>query len=289
MCKYWLVLLRDHSCQQATSIRLGGPPGRCPRRYPLPPRGPAVAPPLVARRPRPAPALRLGPRRHRRFGLRWLASRVDPATRGREFRVKGARAFVRGGNAIAPDALLRAAAVRAAAEARVRTAAGLNMVRFWGGAGCEGGAGLAGCDAAGGVSGVELWIAGDDGGRGRWRALSVSLSLSSLCLFRSLNSPTPTLHHTRQRSAPRRTALHGSATDCNARRNAVQQDTAMQQHRCDATRAQPRSTPAVPRGQWRIAGRDPLVRRSGERARAERRGSAATAAQNAQPQRVAAG
>jgi hypothetical protein len=83
------------------------------------------------------PACVLSDSAERRFAVRAVASGVDEETRGRLFTVNGQRVFVRGGNYIASDLMLRQPAPRVWAEVALLAAARLNMLRCWGGAACQ--------------------------------------------------------------------------------------------------------------------------------------------------------
>ena len=100
------------------------------------------------------------------FGVRQLVSWVDPVTRGRVFAVNGRPIFVRGGNWICSDALFRFSHARTAAEVALHRQAGLNMIRCWGGEGCEREGFFRVYDREGILVWVELCITGDDNGRG---------------------------------------------------------------------------------------------------------------------------
>jgi len=101
-----------------------------------------------------------------RFGIRNLESFVDKATGGRKFRVNGSDVFVRGGNYICSDALLRQPRERVRSDVQLHAHANLNMMRCWGGAGCQRKPFYDACDEFGIMVWVEFWITGDDDGRG---------------------------------------------------------------------------------------------------------------------------
>ena len=103
--------------------------------------------------------------RVQRFGLRSLDVPLDARTGGRVFIVNGMRCFVRGANYIASDLRLRAAD-HAAKEVRLLAAAGLTMVRIWGGAAAEADAFYDACDERGLLVFQDFWITGDCNGRG---------------------------------------------------------------------------------------------------------------------------
>ena len=103
--------------------------------------------------------------RVQRFGLRSLEVPLDARTGGRVFIINGVRCFIRGANYIASDLRLRAAD-RAAKEVRLLAAAGLNLVRVWGGAAVESDAFYDACDDRGLLVWQDFWITGDCNGRG---------------------------------------------------------------------------------------------------------------------------
>ncbi len=98
------------------------------------------------------------------FGVRELESYIDPATGGRVFAVNGHKVMLRGANYICSDFLLRQPAARVWQEVRLHAQAGLNMLRCWGGAGCQGQALYEACDALGVLLWVEFWITADNDG-----------------------------------------------------------------------------------------------------------------------------
>ena len=81
-------------------------------------------------------------------------------TGGRIFAVNGQKVFVRGANYICSDMLLRQPAARVWHEVRLHAQARLNMLRCWGGAGCQPRALYDACDALGILVWVEFWITG---------------------------------------------------------------------------------------------------------------------------------
>lgn len=107
-----------------------------------------------------------------RIGLRSLEAPMDAATGGRVFVVNGVRLFVRGANWIASDHMLRPrpdgspGTSRCVSEVRMLSAAGLNMLRVWGGCGAERDDFYDACDALGMLVWQEFWISGDCNGRG---------------------------------------------------------------------------------------------------------------------------
>jgi mannosylglycoprotein endo-beta-mannosidase len=94
------------------------------------------------------------------FGVRELKSFIDTATGGRAFAVNGRNVFVRGANYICSDFLLRQPAARVWHEVQLHAQARINMLRCWGGAGCQPRALYQACDAYGLLVWVEFWITG---------------------------------------------------------------------------------------------------------------------------------
>ncbi|KAK9831543.1 hypothetical protein WJX81_007476 [Elliptochloris bilobata] len=101
-----------------------------------------------------------------RFGVREIRSEIDPVLNGHVFHVNGQRVFIRGGNWIATDWMLRWSVARYRTEVRMHAEAGLNMIRIWGGAAVARDAFYVACDEAGVLVWQEFWIAGDTHGRG---------------------------------------------------------------------------------------------------------------------------
>jgi mannosylglycoprotein endo-beta-mannosidase len=103
--------------------------------------------------------------RRTRFGLRSLSVPLDSETGGRVFIVNGVRVFIRGANYVTSDLRLRNAR-RTAVEVRLAAAAGLNMLRVWGGAAAEADEFYDACDRHGVLVWQDFWITGDCNGRG---------------------------------------------------------------------------------------------------------------------------
>ncbi len=101
-----------------------------------------------------------------RFGIREITTEKDPATGGRKFYVNGQKIFVRGGNYIASDWMLRLSAERYRTEVRFLADMNLNMVRVWGGAIPERPEFYNACDEYGMMVFQDLPISGD--GNGAW-------------------------------------------------------------------------------------------------------------------------
>ena len=67
------------------------------------------------------------------FGIRETANYFDEKIKGRVFTVNGQKVFIKGGNWIASDALLRLSKERYDAEVRFHAEMNMNMIRVWGG------------------------------------------------------------------------------------------------------------------------------------------------------------
>jgi len=110
-----------------------------------------------------------------RFGIREVWSQEEEYMGGgRVFYVNGQRIFIRGGNWIVPDGMLRRLPERFRQEVAFHAHMGLNCIRLWGGAGIATPELLAACDAAGLMVWYEFWITGDCDGRGATPASPVS-------------------------------------------------------------------------------------------------------------------
>jgi mannosylglycoprotein endo-beta-mannosidase len=105
-----------------------------------------------------------------RFGIRQITSDIS-AKGGRVFRVNGEPLFIRGGNWIASDGMLRLSAERYRAEVRFHADMNLNMIRVWGGSIAERPEFYDACDKFGLLVMQEFWLTADNnGGNGRWPA-----------------------------------------------------------------------------------------------------------------------
>jgi mannosylglycoprotein endo-beta-mannosidase len=100
---------------------------------------------------------------HLRFGIREIRSDIPPGM-GRVFYVNGRRIFIRGGNWVGTDALLRLSAERYRDEVRLHREMGLNMIRIWGGAIAERPEFYDACDEFGILVMQDFWITGDCNG-----------------------------------------------------------------------------------------------------------------------------
>ena len=99
-----------------------------------------------------------------RYGIREIKTEKDPITGGRKFYVNGQPVFVRGGNYINSDWLLRLSKSRYEAEVRFHREMNLNMIRIWGGALTERPEFYEACDKYGMLVFQDLWVTGDCNG-----------------------------------------------------------------------------------------------------------------------------
>ncbi|MBE0674161.1 MAG: glycosyl hydrolase [Bacteroidales bacterium] len=99
------------------------------------------------------------------FGLREFSSEFDEETGGRVFKVNGQNIFIKGGNWIASDALLRLSSERYDSEVKLHAAMNMNMIRVWGGSITERPEFYNACDKYGIMVWQDLWITGDCNGR----------------------------------------------------------------------------------------------------------------------------
>jgi hypothetical protein len=100
-----------------------------------------------------------------RFGIREFSTEFDEESGGRIFKVNGQPVFIRGGNWIASDALLRLSPERYRDEIRLHAAMNMNMIRVWGGSITERPEFYDACDRNGIMVWQDLWITGDCNGR----------------------------------------------------------------------------------------------------------------------------
>jgi hypothetical protein len=100
-----------------------------------------------------------------RFGIRELSTEFDEKTGARVFYVNGQKIFIKGGNWIASDAMLRLSEQRYADEISMIAAMNMNMLRVWGGSITERPEFYKACDDNGIMVWQDLWITGDCNGR----------------------------------------------------------------------------------------------------------------------------
>ncbi|CAI8603446.1 unnamed protein product [Vicia faba] len=100
------------------------------------------------------------------FGFRKIESHIDSATGGRLFKVNGEPTFIRGGNWILSDGLLRLSKKRYHTDIKFHADMNFNMIRCWGGGLTERPEFYHYCDYYGLLVWQEFWITGDVDGRG---------------------------------------------------------------------------------------------------------------------------
>ena len=98
-------------------------------------------------------------------GVRQIASKWNSQTKSAEAYVNGQRIFIKGGNWIISDAMLRFSAARYDAEVRYHQDMNLNLIRVWGGAILERPEFYAACDKYGLLVFQDFWFSGDCNGR----------------------------------------------------------------------------------------------------------------------------
>ncbi|XP_042049817.1 mannosylglycoprotein endo-beta-mannosidase-like [Salvia splendens] len=100
------------------------------------------------------------------FGFRKIESHIDTDTGGRLFKVNGEPIFIRGGNWILSDGLLRLSKKRYRTDIKFHADMNFNMMRCWGGGIAERPEFYHYCDICGVLVWQEFWITGDVDGRG---------------------------------------------------------------------------------------------------------------------------
>jgi mannosylglycoprotein endo-beta-mannosidase len=98
------------------------------------------------------------------FGIRETGNYFDDKIRSQIFTVNGQKVFIKGGNWIASDALLRLSEERYEAEVRMHAEMNMNMIRVWGGGLTERPEFYSACDRYGILVWQDLWISGDCNG-----------------------------------------------------------------------------------------------------------------------------
>lgn len=98
------------------------------------------------------------------FGIRETGNYFDEKIKSRVFTVNGQKVFIKGGNWIASDALLRLSKERYEAEVRLHAEMNMNMIRIWGGGLTERPEFYAACDKYGILVWQDLWVSGDCNG-----------------------------------------------------------------------------------------------------------------------------
>ncbi len=98
------------------------------------------------------------------YGIRETGNYFDEKIKSRIFTVNGQKVFIKGGNWIASDALLRLSKERYNAEVRMHAEMNMNMIRVWGGGLTERPEFYDACDRYGILVWQDLWISGDCNG-----------------------------------------------------------------------------------------------------------------------------
>ncbi|POY38353.1 glycosyl hydrolase [Solitalea longa] len=99
------------------------------------------------------------------FGLREIKTEWNERTRSKQISVNGQKIFIKGGNWIISDAMLRFSKERYDAEVRFHRDMNLNLIRIWGGALVERPEFYEACDKYGLLVFQDFWISGDCNGR----------------------------------------------------------------------------------------------------------------------------
>lgn len=99
------------------------------------------------------------------FGVREIQTEWNAFTRSKEIYVNGQRIFIKGGNWIISDAMLRFTNERYDAEIRYHRDMNLNLIRIWGGALTERPEFYEACDKYGMLVIQDFWFSGDCNGR----------------------------------------------------------------------------------------------------------------------------
>ncbi len=98
------------------------------------------------------------------FGIRQTDNYFDKTVGGRVFLINGQKVFIKGGNWIASDAMLRLSAERYDAEVKMHAQMNMNMIRIWGGSMPERPEFYDACDKYGLLVWQDLWVSGDCNG-----------------------------------------------------------------------------------------------------------------------------
>lgn len=99
------------------------------------------------------------------FGIREIQAGWNDHTRSREIAVNGQKIFIKGGNWIISDAMLRFTNERYDTEIRYHRDMNLNLIRIWGGALTERPEFYEACDKYGMLVIQDFWFSGDCNGR----------------------------------------------------------------------------------------------------------------------------
>lgn len=100
-----------------------------------------------------------------RFGIRELQFDWNSHTRSKQISINGQKIFIKGGNWIISDAMLRFTPERYDAEIRYHRDMNLNLIRIWGGALTERPEFYEACDKYGMLVIQDFWFSGDCNGR----------------------------------------------------------------------------------------------------------------------------
>jgi hypothetical protein len=98
------------------------------------------------------------------FGIRETGHYFDDQIKAQVFTINGQKVFIKGGNWIASDALLRLTRERYDAEVRMHAGMHMNMIRVWGGGLTERPEFYDACDRYGILVWQDLWVSGDCNG-----------------------------------------------------------------------------------------------------------------------------
>ncbi|MVN20446.1 glycosyl hydrolase [Mucilaginibacter sp. HMF7410] len=98
-------------------------------------------------------------------GVREISSEWNTETHSRQINVNGQKVFIKGGNWIISDAMLRFSDARYDAEVHFHRDMNLNLIRVWGGALVERPEFYAACDKYGLLVFQDFWISGDANGK----------------------------------------------------------------------------------------------------------------------------
>ncbi|RYE08009.1 MAG: glycosyl hydrolase, partial [Sphingobacteriaceae bacterium] len=98
-------------------------------------------------------------------GVRQISSSWNAETHSRQVEVNGQKIFIKGGNWIISDAMLRFTDARYDAEVRFHRDMNLNLIRIWGGALIERPEFYKACDKYGLLVFQDFWISGDANGK----------------------------------------------------------------------------------------------------------------------------
>lgn len=99
------------------------------------------------------------------FGVREITTSWNAVTASREVAVNGQKLFIKGGNWIISDAMLRFSKARYDAEIRYHRDMNLNLIRIWGGALTERPEFYEACDKYGMLVMQDFWVSGDCNGK----------------------------------------------------------------------------------------------------------------------------